>query len=144
VRYCTPINLASWFEDVTLFGGEPMLQAKGLSEIAKYCKTNGLSVMVFTGYNLADLLEERISCVDELAGYIDILVDGYFDTYHRETQRNWVGSTNQKFHFLTERYTNGIEFEEQCSHGFELRIRTDGILQSNGFPLKSLQLKILP
>ena len=37
---------------VTFLGGEPMLQARGLSEIAQGCKEMGLSVVVFSGYTL--------------------------------------------------------------------------------------------
>ena len=39
-------------EGVTFLGGEPMLQAKGLSVVACECKKIGLSVVVFTGYTL--------------------------------------------------------------------------------------------
>jgi anaerobic ribonucleoside-triphosphate reductase activating protein len=125
-------------EGVTFLGGEPVLQAKGLSEIAKFCKENNLSVMLFTGYVLENLLTETLPFVNELLQWTDLLVDGHFDTNNRETTRNWVGSTNQRFHFLTDRYTNGIEYDEQFSHGFELRIRPDGTFQLNGFPLNSL------
>lgn len=121
-------------EGVTFLGGEPMLQAKGLSEVARYCRENGLSVMVFTGYTLEELFVENLSFVDELLRYTDLLVDGAFDKTKREEKRNWVGSTNQTFHFLTDFYKSGIEYDERFSHSFELRIRSDGTLPTNGFP----------
>ncbi|MDR2705939.1 MAG: radical SAM protein [Planctomycetaceae bacterium] len=107
-------------------------------EIAKHCQTLGLSVIVFTGYALADQIAEQICYVDELLQHTDLLMDGYFDKNNPETRRNWVGSTNQQFHFLTDRYKSGIEYDERFSHGFELRIKSDGSLLSNGFPLESL------
>jgi anaerobic ribonucleoside-triphosphate reductase activating protein len=125
-------------EGITLLGGEPVLQAKGLSEVAAFCQENGLSVMLFTGYTLSDLLVNRIPFVDQLLQHTDLLVDGFFDKDNLETLRNWVGSTNQQFHFLTERYASGIEYDTQFSHGFELRFRTDGTLLTNGFPLNSM------
>jgi anaerobic ribonucleoside-triphosphate reductase activating protein len=125
-------------EGVTFLGGEPVLQAKGLAEIAQYCQMLDISMVVFTGYTLTDLIAERISYVDELLQHTDLLVDGYFDKNNPETQRNWVGSTNQQFHFLTGKYKNGIEYDEQFSHGFELRIKSDGTILSNGFPIKLL------
>ncbi|MDR2117556.1 MAG: radical SAM protein [Planctomycetaceae bacterium] len=125
-------------EGITFLGGEPVLQAKGLSEIAKFCKENNLSVMLFTGYTLENLLAENLPFVNELLQWTDLLVDGHFDPNNKETTRNWVGSTNQHFHFLTDRYTSGIEYDELFSHGFELRIHSDGTFQSNGFPLNSL------
>jgi len=36
-------------EGVTFLGGEPMLQARGLSRVASLCQENEVSVMVFTG-----------------------------------------------------------------------------------------------
>ncbi|MDR0391783.1 MAG: radical SAM protein, partial [Planctomycetaceae bacterium] len=78
-------------EGVTFLGGEPMLQAKGLSEIAKRCKFIGLSVMIFTGYILDDLIANHIPHVNELLQYTDLLVDGAYEKNKPETIRNWVG-----------------------------------------------------
>ena len=124
-------------EGVTLLGGEPMLQARGLSETAKFCREIGLSVMTFTGYTLEELSAENLPYADELLQYTDLLVDGAFDQTKIEEKRNWVGSTNQRFYFLTDFYKQGIEFDERFSHGIELRFRPDGIVQLNGFPLQS-------
>jgi len=125
-------------EGVTFLGGEPMLQAKGLAEIATHCRRLGLSVMVFTGYALTDILERQIPFAQELLQHTDILVDGSFDENKPETKRNWVGSTNQCFHFCTDFYKSGIEYDKRFLHGIELRIKSDGTFTSNGFPLKSL------
>ncbi len=123
-------------EGVTFLGGEPMLQAKGLSEVARRCRAEGLSVMTFTGYTLSELKESQLPFVDELLLYTDLLVDGAYDRTKPENFRNWVGSTNQRFYFLTNRYKSGIEYDERFSHGFELRVRNDGTLAVNGFPLQ--------
>jgi anaerobic ribonucleoside-triphosphate reductase activating protein len=40
---------------VTLLGGEPFLQAEGLADVAQACRKMGLSVMVFSGYQLEEL-----------------------------------------------------------------------------------------
>ena len=129
-------------EGITFLGGEPVLQAKGLSEIAHYCHDSGLSVMLFTGYTLDDLLRENLPFVDELLRYTDLLVDGAFDQNKLETKRNWVGSSNKNFHFLTDFYKSGIEYDTRFSHGFELRINQDGTLQTNGFPWRDVTKKI--
>ena len=125
-------------EGVTFLGGEPMLQAKGLAEVAKFCRNLGLSVIVFTGYDLSDIRECQIVFSENLLQHTDVLVDGYFDKDNPDMQRNWVGSMNQRFHFFTDFYKSGIEYDERFSHGFELRIKSDGTLTSNGFPLNSL------
>ena len=132
--YIEESKRSNGIEGVTFLGGEPVLQAKGLSEIARFCHEIGLSVMVFTGYVREDLLREKLPYVDELLQYTDLLVDGAFDQNKPETKRNWVGSTNQRFHFMTDFYKSGIEYDERFSHGFELRIDCDGTLQTNGFP----------
>ena len=131
-------QIKNGIEGITLLGGEPVLQAKGLSEVASFCKKRDLSVITFTGYALADLLADHIPYTDELLQYTDILADGYFDKNKPEKFRNWVGSSNQCFHFLTDRYKSGIEYDERFSHGFELRIFTDGTLVSNGSSIDSL------
>ena len=124
-------------EGVTFLGGEPALQARGLSEVAKFCRGIGLSVMTFTGYTMEELSAENLPYVDELLRYTDILVDGAYEESKKEEKRNWVGSTNQRFYFLTDFYKQGIEYDERFSHGFEMRFSTDGIVQLNGFPLQS-------
>jgi anaerobic ribonucleoside-triphosphate reductase activating protein len=121
-------------EGVTFLGGEPMLQAKGLSVVAKRCKEIGLSVVVFTGYTLEYLQKNPMAGVSELISAIDILVDGAYVSTKPETKRNWVGSTNQEFHYLTDRYHPGIEFDPKYPHGFELRLFNDGTLRTNGWP----------
>ena len=42
-------------EGVTFLGGEPMLQAQGLSLVAQGAQSIGLSVMVFSGYTTSEL-----------------------------------------------------------------------------------------
>jgi anaerobic ribonucleoside-triphosphate reductase activating protein len=122
-------------EGVTFLGGEPMLQAKGLSEVADWCNKNDLSVMTFTGYTLENLRNENIAGVETLIANTDILVDGRYDEMLQETERNWVGSRNQCFYFLTNRYEKNVVYDTRYAHSVELRIRTDGTIQSNGFPL---------
>ena len=121
-------------EGVTFLGGEPMLQARGLSEVACGCKENKLSVMVFTGYSFDYLNKNPMPGVSDLLKYTDLLVDGPFIAKRPERTRNWVGSTNQHFHFLTQRYKTGIELDPFYSHGLELRIFNDGTIQTNGWP----------
>jgi len=121
-------------EGVTFLGGEPMLQAKGLSVVASGCKEINLSVIVFTGYTLEYLQRNPMPGVSELLLKVDILVDGAFVSTKPEKRRNLAGSTNQQFHYLTERYLPGIEFDPKYAHGFELRLFEDGTLRTNGWP----------
>ncbi|GHS94838.1 hypothetical protein AGMMS50276_08470 [Synergistales bacterium] len=121
-------------EGVTFLGGEPMLQAKGLSKLAAECLNLQLSVVVFTGYTLEYLQTCSMPGVLELLKYVDLLIDGPYIASMPEKERNWVGSSNQRFHFLSKRYSSSIERDPTYSHGFELRISLDGTLKSNGWP----------
>lgn len=94
-------------EGVTLCGGEPFLQAAPLSELASLCHSNGLSIVTYTGFTLSEL--ESVPDSEKLLKQTDILIDGPYKSKFPETQRHWVGSKNQIFHFLTSWYLPGIE-----------------------------------
>ena len=120
-------------EGITFLGGEPFLQAQGLADIAEYAHTLGLSVMVFTGYLFDELVEGQFSGSKRLLNYIDVLIDGEFDSTQQETIRNWVGSTNQNFYYLSKFYTNEIE-TRPLSITNEWRVNMLGQIQGNGLP----------
>lgn len=120
-------------EGITLLGGEPVLQAPGLSELAQFAHSIDLSVMLFTGYKLEELKEYQFNGIDKLLKYVDIVVDGEFELDSIEQNRNWVGSENQNFHYLSERYDGAIE---PIKEGVitEWRIDPDGLVSANGIP----------
>jgi len=99
-------------EGVTFWGGEPFLQAKGLSYVSKICRDEKLSVMTFTGYTIKELTELELPYTDQLLQYTVILVDGKFLINKIENDRNWIGSENQKIYYLTKFYQPGIEFDK--------------------------------
>lgn len=94
-------------EGVTLSGGEPMLQAGGLVQTIKLIKAKKpmLSVICYTGFSLDAISGANNSNVTELLKEIDVLIDG---PYVRELNDNQGlrGSSNQRIHFLTDRYCN--------------------------------------
>lgn len=120
-------------EGITLLGGEPLLQAQGLADIAEAAQDLGLSVMVFSGYQLSELVEERFMGCSRLLAATDLLIDGEFKQEEIETVRNWVGSTNQQFHYLTNRYTSEIE-TQRLTVTNEWRIEQNGTVKGNGLP----------
>lgn len=124
-------------EGVTLLGGEPMLQAKGLSEFAAGAHTLGLSVMVFTGYTLTELRTDPLPGTEALLSHTDVLVDGRYVADLRETRRAWAGSSNQVFHYLTDRYDSSIEQTGDGQQRVEVRLHSDGRMDLNGWPADS-------
>lgn len=84
-------------DGVTLSGGDPLLQPKACTEIAKACKQHGLSVWVYTGYLFEDIYTEKLGKdAANLLQYIDVLVDGLFDEALKSENCLWRGSTNQR------------------------------------------------
>lgn len=113
-------------EGITLLGGEPFAHVDAAAELARAARGLGLSVMVFTGY----LLEDLFGALLELT---DILVDGPYVREQPDIDRRWIGSTNQRIHFLTDRY----RFDEQWRKRNTLEIRVVGSeITVNGFPSK--------
>ncbi|HXU00122.1 MAG TPA: 4Fe-4S single cluster domain-containing protein [Polyangia bacterium] len=91
-------------EGVTLLGGEPFAQAEAAAVFAEIVRAAGLSVMVFSGYTLAEL--RAFPQAAALLASCDLLVDGRYDRTRPEPPggRRWIGSANQVMHRLSARY----------------------------------------
>ena len=121
-------------EGVTLLGGEPFEQAPALAEFAALVRADGLSVMTFTGYE-REFLEsgDAPAGARDLLARTDLLVDGPYRADAKDFTRPWVGSTNQRFHFLTERYR---DLEPQLTglpDRLEVRVSAAGEVAVNGW-----------
>lgn len=123
-------------EGITLLGGEPFLQARGLAALAARVQRIGLSVMIFTGYTLAELGNRAFPGADELLRFSDVVVDGPFEANLPDNHRNWVGSKNQQFHYLSDRYDVRIETSDDVQRGVEVHIGLNNRMVVNGWPVK--------
>lgn len=92
----------SRLEGVTILGGEPFEQPAELLALLRGVKEMGHSSIVFTGYTISEL-----SHCKEILDHIDVLVDGPYREELRSFAVPMIGSSNQKFHFLTGRYSMG-------------------------------------
>lgn len=90
--------------------------------------------MTFSGYTLQELKDLSLPGTRGLLAWTDVLVDGPYEASNPDRSRNWVGSTNQRFHYLTDRYNSSIEGVDVLERQLELRIRDDGRLVFNGWP----------
>lgn len=117
-------------EGVTLLGGEPFLQAGALARFAGAARELGLSVLTFTGYCYEDLLRGGDREALALLAATDLLIDGPYLQEQRDFSRPLVGSRNQQFRFLTERYSPADL--ERCRNRVEVRLGKDGVLRVNG------------
>lgn len=81
---------------VTLTGGEPMMQAAALCEIAAAAKAKGMNVWCYTGYTLEALWAQNRSDQMRLLESIDVLVDGPYIAHERSLDLLYCGSKNQR------------------------------------------------
>jgi len=81
---------------VTLSGGEPMLKAAELTEIAQAAKERGMSVWCYTGYTLEELDETNEAAQQRLLELVDVLVDGPYVAARRSLALQFCGSDNQR------------------------------------------------
>jgi anaerobic ribonucleoside-triphosphate reductase activating protein len=75
------------------------------------------------------------AAVQQLLGEIDILVDGPYVRELPETRRRWIGSSNQRIHFLSDR-CRADDPRWLQPNTLEIRL-TNGELTVNGFPARS-------
>ena len=115
-------------EGVTFLGGEPFEQAEALGIIAKAVKKEGLGVLCFTGGLLEELQKKEENKI--LLENIDLLIDGAFEADKVDYSRPWCGSTNQRYHFLTNRYNE--EIFEKYKNKIEINISKNGTIFMNG------------
>ena len=132
-------------EGITWLGGEPFEQAKALADASKELRALGFSVMTFTGFKLSKLTSETNENRDSnlaLLGETDLLVDGPFVNSQIDRSRPWLGSMNQEFVFLSDRYRD-VDVSADVSDGIEIRISESGDISVNGWAEHPLVLQML-
>lgn len=121
-------DLADSVEGITVSGGEPFLQSAGLGRLLFLARNRGLSTLVYTGYLIEELRADPER--DKALEHIDVLIDGPFVKGLREPTLLARGSTNQRVHLLTGRYTAGDLLMPGRS---EITISPGGIVTETGF-----------
>jgi anaerobic ribonucleoside-triphosphate reductase activating protein len=132
-------------EGLTIIGGEPFDQALPLTELCQKLKAAlpSFSILIFTGYVFEQLKENEHN--HPLLHTIDLLIDGPFRADLPEAlgeNRRWLGSMNQRIHFLSNHY---LELQESWPRGkntVEFKLK-DGLLSINGFPISELSFRAL-
>lgn len=117
---------------VTFSGGEPFSQAKALAQLARLVRKRGLSVFVFSGYELNEL---KSPTQKELLEECDIIVSGRYIEALRAKNLPWRGSSNQQVHFLTDRYSLA---DRPDGTEVEVFIGVNGEVNVTGFPIESV------
>jgi len=108
-------------EGVTITGGEPFLQAKGLSVLTDLLRKTRLSIQVYSGFSLEELLESKDRYIYKFLDNIDVLIDGRFEVQERKIE-NYKGSLNQRIFFFTSKYTNK---DYDVKNSYEIKVENN-------------------
>jgi len=122
--------MSSNVEGLTLIGGEPFDQPSGGAKLARDAQKLGLGVIAFSGYEY-ESLQSRGGDTEEFLAAIDLLVDGPYQSWNQEKQRALVGSTNQRFIHISERYHSYRPYA--AANRVDIRILPDGSIDVAGF-----------
>jgi organic radical activating enzyme len=120
-------------EGLSFLGGEPFNQAGALAEIGHYFRGLGYSLTTFTGFTYEALLSQsrQNHSFRELLSETDLLIDGPFIEKRIDKARPWLGSTNQKYRFLTDRYS--IKDIDSSIDSVEITVDESGRVLINGW-----------
>lgn len=83
-------------DGVSVTGGEPFLQPRGLLALLQRLRAHGLHIVVYTGYTLEALARQPELEIREALYLMDILVDGPFVARLADGAGEWRGSRNQR------------------------------------------------
>lgn len=119
-------------QGVTFLGGEPFEQAAGLAALGRILRDAGLSVLTFSGYTIEKIRRADRADWNALLDVTDLLIDGPFVRGRLDLSRPWVGSSNQRYHFLTDRYRHLEPELCRIPQRLEVRVHPDGRLELNG------------
>ena len=123
-------------EGLTVSGGEPMLQAKALSELFTYLRQQrDLSIICFTGFTLAKLRAKENPHINRILALIDVLIDGQYIPELNDN-KGWRGSSNQLVHHLSNRHLVEASLFNDRKRDVEIHVRADSALMV-GVPPKS-------
>ena len=106
---------------LTISGGDPMFQPAECLEIARYAKSLGLNIWVYTGFTYEELIKmsKKKKVYLDFLKEIDVLVDGKFILEQRDLSILFRGSRNQRLIDVKKTLASGeiVLFDEDEYNG---------------------------
>ena len=119
-------------EGVTFSGGEPFEQAGALAELAEQLAACGLTVVIFTGYTLAELSAGNNPAWQRLLAAADMLVAGPYEQ-DLPAHEYLKASANQQLLFLTDKLKQHPEVMGNQGQTAEIIVDAAGNVIVTGF-----------
>jgi anaerobic ribonucleoside-triphosphate reductase activating protein len=117
----------SSIEGITMSGGEPLEQPQQLHRLLEDVRrTTDLSVVLYSGYTFEEI--PGVPFGKNILDHVDVLIAGPF-VESRRTGFGLLGSSNQRVHFLTDRYSS-IHIKDIPDS--EIRIESGGMISISG------------
>ena len=118
--------LNSGCDGITISGGEPFLQAEPLAALVREVRrVRDMGVIIYSGFTIEELRDKK-ECA-ELLGLTDILIDGRY-IKELDDGRPYIGSSNQKLHYLTDRYKEiGKDYYAAPRRRAEIKFNADSV-----------------
>ncbi len=126
-------------EGVTLLGGEPFYQSRGLAELCiEIRKHSKLSILIFTGYNFEFLNNHKSKYIQTILNNCDVIISEPFIQELYSENIPYIGSTNQVVHLMTDFYKDWEERVKEHKNTLELSFANNNKIIYNGFPFQEL------
>ena len=126
---------------VTILGGEPFDQVKGLHKLVMSINSLALDIILFTGYTLEQLTDRADDHINEIIKSVDVLIDGPF-IKELPIKHEIIGSSNQRIHVFNKRYEYLNNMTLSGNQRIEVRISKKGIITVNGMASQEMLSKI--
>lgn len=131
-------------EGLTIMGGEPFDQKQAVSALVMKATMKGYSIILFTGYIYEELKKMNNRYVNSILKYTDLLIDGPFIQQELDFSRPWIGSKNQRYLFLSDKYSQYDLDRAILRPKLEIRIKSNGRIRINGMgDIDKLRQKIV-
>ena len=95
-------------QGVTFTGGEPLLRAESLLELAEGVRARSLPLAIYTGYTFEEIMASGDRAAQELISYAEVIIDGRFVLAQKSLTLPFRGSHNQRILDVSSSLTTGL------------------------------------